>query len=42
MKRHLAHWRDRLPDRPAAEFGYRIAVGIIGVAVLAVGILAIP
>jgi uncharacterized protein (TIGR02611 family) len=42
MKRRWARWRDRLRERPAAEFGYRIAVAVIGLAVLAVGILAIP
>ncbi|MDT5237535.1 MAG: hypothetical protein QOF47_3522 [Mycobacterium sp.] len=42
MKRRWARWRDRLRDRPAADFGYRIAVAIIGLAVLAVGIIAIP
>ncbi|MDT4906756.1 MAG: hypothetical protein QOH52_4772 [Pseudonocardiales bacterium] len=42
MKRRWARWRDRLRDKPVAEFGYRITVAIIGLAVLAVGILAIP
>jgi uncharacterized protein (TIGR02611 family) len=42
VKRRWARWRDRLRDKPAAEFGYRITVAIIGLAVLAVGILAIP
>jgi uncharacterized protein (TIGR02611 family) len=42
VKRRWARWRDRLRDRPAAEFGYRIAVAVIGLVVLAVGILAIP
>ena len=42
MKRRWARWRDRVRDKPAAEFGYRITVAIIGLAVLAVGILAIP
>ena len=42
MKRRWARWRDRLRDKRAAEFGYRITVAIIGLAVLAVGILAIP
>ena len=42
MKRRWARWRDRLRDRPTAEFGYRIAVAVIGLAVLAVGIVAIP
>jgi uncharacterized protein (TIGR02611 family) len=42
VKRRWARWRDLLRDRPAAEFGYRIAVAVIGLAVLAVGIIAIP
>ncbi|AGB23029.1 TIGR02611 family protein [Mycobacterium sp. JS623] len=42
VKRRWARWRDRLRDRPKAEFGYRIAVAVIGLAVLGVGILAIP
>lgn len=42
IKRRWARWRDRLRDRPRAEFGYRILIGIVGLAVLAVGIVAIP
>jgi uncharacterized protein (TIGR02611 family) len=42
VKRRWARWRDRLRDKPVAEFGYRTTVAIIGLAVLAVGILAIP
>lgn len=42
VKRRWARWRDRLRDRPKAEFGYRIAVAVIGLAVLGVGVLAIP
>jgi uncharacterized protein (TIGR02611 family) len=41
-KRRWARWRERLRDRPKAEFGYRIVVAVIGLTVLAVGILAIP
>ena len=41
-KRRWARWRDRLRDRPKAEFGYRIAIAVVGLAVLGVGILAIP
>jgi uncharacterized protein (TIGR02611 family) len=41
-KRRWARWRERLRDRPKTEFGYRIAVAVIGLAVLGVGILAIP
>lgn len=40
--RAWARRRDRLRERPAADFAYRVAVAIIGLAVLAVGILAIP
>ena len=42
MKRRWTRWRDRLRERPAAEFGYRIVVAVVGLAVFAVGILAIP
>jgi len=41
-RRRWARWRDRLRDRPKAEFGYRIVVAVIGLIVLAVGLLAIP
>jgi len=41
-KRRWARWRDRLRDRRRAEIVYRIVVGVIGLAVLGVGILAIP
>jgi uncharacterized protein (TIGR02611 family) len=42
IKRTWARWRDKLRDRPAADFTYRIVVGVVGLAVLVVGILAIP
>jgi uncharacterized protein (TIGR02611 family) len=42
LKRGWARWRDRLRERRGAEFVYRIAVAVLGVAVLAVGIVAIP
>ncbi|SEH83246.1 TIGR02611 family protein [Mycolicibacterium rutilum] len=42
VKRRWARWRDKLRERPRLEFGYRIAVGVIGLVVLAAGILAIP
>jgi uncharacterized protein (TIGR02611 family) len=42
IRRRWAQWRDRLRERRRAEFAYRIVVGVIGLAVLAVGILAIP
>src|SRR4029078_8298137 len=41
-RRRWARWRDRLRDRPKAEFGYRILVAVIGLMVLAVGLFAIP
>jgi uncharacterized protein (TIGR02611 family) len=40
--RRWARWRDKLRDRRAADFTYRIVVGVVGLAVLGVGILAIP
>jgi uncharacterized protein (TIGR02611 family) len=40
--RRWARWRDRLRERRKAEFVYRIVVAVIGLAVLGVGILAIP
>ncbi len=41
-KRRWTAWRDRLRARPAAEFTYRIVVGVVGTVVLAVGVVAIP
>jgi uncharacterized protein (TIGR02611 family) len=35
-------WRDTLRERPAANLTYRIVVGVVGMAVFAVGIVAIP
>ena len=42
LRRRWARWRDRLRERPKTEFGYRIVVGVVGLAILAVGIVAIP
>lgn len=42
LTQHLADRRERLRDRPAVDFAYRVVVGVIGFAVLAVGIAAIP
>ena len=42
IRRRWARWRDRLRQRRRAEFVYRIVVAVIGLAILAVGILAIP
>jgi uncharacterized protein (TIGR02611 family) len=41
-KRRWARWRDSVRDRPLADLTYRIVVGIVGLAVLALGIVAIP
>ena len=40
--RGLARRRDRLRDRPVADFAYRVAVGVVGLTVLLIGIVAIP
>ena len=40
--RSWARWRDKLRERRAANFTYRIVVGVVGAVVLGVGILAIP
>jgi uncharacterized protein (TIGR02611 family) len=42
LRRRWARWRDRLRDRPKAQRVYRIVVGAVGLAVLGVGIVAIP
>lgn len=42
LRRRWARWRDRLRERPVADFVYRIVVGVVGLAVLAVGIVTIP
>ncbi|MCV7068507.1 TIGR02611 family protein [Mycolicibacterium houstonense] len=42
VKRRWTAWRDKLRARPAADFAYRIAIGVVGTIVLAVGIIAIP
>ncbi len=42
MKQKLARGRDRLRQRPAADFVYRGSVAVVGVAVLGLGVLAIP
>jgi uncharacterized protein (TIGR02611 family) len=41
-KRRWARWRDSLRGRPIAEIGYRVIVGVVGLTVLTVGIIAIP
>ena len=40
--RRWARWRDRVRDRPTVDFVYRTVVGVVGLAVLIVGIIAIP
>ena len=40
--RRWARWRDKLRDRPKLDFVYRIGVGIVGLVVFVVGIIAIP
>jgi uncharacterized protein (TIGR02611 family) len=42
IKRRWARWRDRVRARPVADFVYRIVVGVVGLAVLGVGIVTIP
>lgn len=42
VKRRWARWRDRLRERPTVDLVYRLTVGVMGTAVLIVGILAIP
>ncbi len=42
IRHRWARWRDRLRERRRTELVYRIVVGVVGLAVLSVGILAIP
>lgn len=42
LRHRLNHHRNRLRDRPVADFVYRVIVGVVGLTVLAVGIAAIP
>lgn len=42
LKHQLASRRERIRDRPLVDFAYRVAVGVVGFVVLAVGIAAIP
>jgi uncharacterized protein (TIGR02611 family) len=45
VKRYVRAWarkRDGLRDRPVADFVYRVAVGVVGLTVLLIGIVAIP
>ena len=40
--RRWARWRDKLRDRRKVDFVYRIVVGVVGLVVFVVGIIAIP
>lgn len=42
LKRRWARWRDGLRDRRTTDVAYRVVVGVVGLAVLGLGILAIP
>lgn len=42
VPRKWSRWRDGIRHRPTANLTYRIVVGVVGTAVLAVGIIAIP
>jgi uncharacterized protein (TIGR02611 family) len=42
LKRRWARWRDGLRERRPADLTYRIVVGVVGLVVLGLGILAIP
>jgi uncharacterized protein (TIGR02611 family) len=42
IKRRWARWRDRLRERPRVDFFYRMTVGMVGLVVFGLGILAIP
>ena len=42
VPRKWSRWRDGLRDRRFTNLSYRVAVGIVGLAVLAAGIVAIP
>lgn len=42
VARRWARWRDSLRERPAVDLGYRITVGVVGLLVLGLGVLAIP
>jgi uncharacterized protein (TIGR02611 family) len=37
-----ARWRDSLRERPTLDLAYRIGVGVVGLVVLGLGIVAIP
>ena len=41
-KRRWEDWRDTLRERPTLDLAYRVGVGVVGLVVLGLGILAIP
>jgi uncharacterized protein (TIGR02611 family) len=40
--RRWARWREGIRGKPATELAYRIVVGVVGLVMLVVGIIAIP
>ncbi|MGE2721722.1 TIGR02611 family protein [Mycolicibacterium celeriflavum] len=42
VKERLGRWRERVRQRRTVNFGYRIAVGVVGTVILGLGIVAIP
>jgi uncharacterized protein (TIGR02611 family) len=42
LKSRWARWRERLRERRTANLTYRVVVGVVGLAVLGAGIVAIP
>ena len=42
IRDHLSKRRDRLRERPLADFAYRVGVAVVGLTVLLVGVAAIP
>jgi len=42
IRHRIADHRDRIRGRPLIDFAYRVAVGVLGFVVLAIGIAAIP
>ncbi|MGI9126305.1 MAG: TIGR02611 family protein [Mycobacterium sp.] len=42
LRHRIAGRREQIRARPVADFAYRVAVGVIGFIVLAVGVAAIP
>jgi uncharacterized protein (TIGR02611 family) len=42
VKSRWARWREGLRNRPIADATYRVVIGLVGLAIVAVGIVAIP